>query len=752
MLFLIIFFLFSYAYAAERIHLLPLTKNTKTNASKPINIVSEEVSDAIDAVILEQAVGALLWDQFMKNFKQDSSVCGNIHAADKRAFWLDVLKADKWTRSVLEKGYIIPFKKTPPVYQEPNNKSAKDNPDFVNESLPKLLKSGVVQETLIKPRCVSPLTVAIRVLPDGERKMRLCWDGSRCINPLIKDESLRFADLNKALQLVDQDDYMGVLDLTSCYHHLRMNEEMYQYLGFSWTGEDGVERYYYYTALPFGLKSAAFAITRLTKCFVKYFAALGIPFSIFIDDGKLQGKTKEQTAARLKFVIETFQKAGWVVAMQKSDTFESVSQAKKYLGFRIESRTMTLHAEDDKIDAVRKDIEEILQKDSPPIKELAQVAGRIISLLPAVGPICSLLTRSAYFLITFVTRRWGWKSGKVRWSSDCRRELALFSEKVSEFNGQPINREEAQKTLQEIVIAQKDKNIIAGDASAKLVCAYDIHDATRLFFQEKLTDTELSYSSGHRELCTIKKALLRHADKVLAVASFSPFKRIIWLTDAENVVIFLTKGSRKEPIQKDILLILELCHKLNITIIPVHLSRNNPLLVAADEGTRVSPADNWGLSDQDFNWINDSFGDFSIDLFADPGNKRNSRYYSLFHHFDAIGVDAFTFCWTEERVFCCPPTHLIIQAYRKILLDKCSGILIVPEWRSHTYWPILFSDGIHCLNSFKIVRFIPKLRMSQDHVGVLQRDNPFTFLAIEFSPFKTSPLKDSCTDISCNKC
>lgn len=45
---------------------------------------------------------------------------GSIHDEKFRAFWRDVLKADEWVMSTLDKGYMIPFHSSPTVYEEPN--------------------------------------------------------------------------------------------------------------------------------------------------------------------------------------------------------------------------------------------------------------------------------------------------------------------------------------------------------------------------------------------------------------------------------------------------------------------------------------------------------------------------------------------------------------------------------------------------------------------------------------------------------
>ena len=96
---------------------------------------------------------------------------------------------------VLENGYVIPFEKAPIQYEEDNNKSAKINIEFVQKAVLEMKQAGIVKFVEEKPYCVSPLTVAERVEPNGDKKQRLCWDGSRCVNLRLSQQKVTLAHL-----------------------------------------------------------------------------------------------------------------------------------------------------------------------------------------------------------------------------------------------------------------------------------------------------------------------------------------------------------------------------------------------------------------------------------------------------------------------------------------------------------------------------------------------------------------------------
>lgn len=71
-------------------------------------------------------------------------------------------------------GYVIPFINPPPIYEEPNNSSAKRDMEFVYHAVDNLKKLGIIEFRDEKPNCVSPFTVYIKIDNHGAPKKRLC--------------------------------------------------------------------------------------------------------------------------------------------------------------------------------------------------------------------------------------------------------------------------------------------------------------------------------------------------------------------------------------------------------------------------------------------------------------------------------------------------------------------------------------------------------------------------------------------------
>ena len=105
--------------------------------------------------------------------------------------------------------------------------------------------------------------------------------------------------------------------------------------------------------MPFGLASAVQLLARLTKPICIFLAKEGIRLSIYIDDGWILALLRELAIQHLQRVLSVMQQAGFVFSIEKSDTPEDISQKKKHLGFHVDSSTMTISAQDSKLNEVK---------------------------------------------------------------------------------------------------------------------------------------------------------------------------------------------------------------------------------------------------------------------------------------------------------------------------------------------------------------------------------------------------------------
>ena len=59
--------------------------------------------------------------------------------------------------------------------------------------------------------------------------------------------------------------FLFKFDLKIGYHHVEIFQEHRKYLSFYWDFDDGVNRYYSFSVLPFGLSSVPYVFTKLLR-------------------------------------------------------------------------------------------------------------------------------------------------------------------------------------------------------------------------------------------------------------------------------------------------------------------------------------------------------------------------------------------------------------------------------------------------------------------------------------------------------
>jgi len=199
--------------------------------------------------------------------KAPSRVVGRLSTA--LPFWRDTIKASEYILSCIKQGYIVPFTTEPPAFYAANNQSAVKNIEFVRKTIRELLESNCIQEVSTMSHCCNPLTVA-----EG-KKLRLVLDCSRHINKYVQYQQFKYESWQAAKQVIQPGCYMVTFDFKSGYNHLSLASHQCKYFGFSCTSADGAQHFYVFKQLPFGLSSACYIFTKLTRQLVKHWRRQG---------------------------------------------------------------------------------------------------------------------------------------------------------------------------------------------------------------------------------------------------------------------------------------------------------------------------------------------------------------------------------------------------------------------------------------------------------------------------------------------
>ena len=131
------------------------------------------------------------------------------------------------------------------------------------------------------------------------------------------------------------------------------------------------------------------------------------------------------------------------------------------------------------------------------------------------------------------------------------------------------------------------------------------------------------------------------------------------------------------------------CIDRNIWLTAAHLPGH--LHVLADERSRIfDDKTEWKLNASVFQNIVREFGKPAIDLFASRLNFQLKPYISWKPDPEACHVDAFMLDWSNLVLYAFPPFSIISQVIKKIEVDGATGILIVPDWPTQAWYPLLW--------------------------------------------------------------
>lgn len=621
-------------------------KNEKSNQSDWVymtkNYVPPEMTNDIN--VYENSVGQI-----------DISVVGRLK--ENVQFWQNITSS-QMVIDTIKNGYSIPMIEQPSPICLANNKSSRDAPEFVRTEINKLIASEAVVETMVRPYCVNPLTVAQR-----KGKQRLVLD-LRHVNECVYKQKIKFDDHDVMVQYFRPEGYMFKFDLKNGYHHLEILEAQQQLLGFAYPDERGIMRYFRFKVLPFGLTSAGYIFTKILRALIQHWRSKSFHIALFLDDG-LDAEPNLNRAVEVSGMVHgDLNASGFVPNVQKSN-WQPV-QCIEWLGSTYDLKDMVVTINEEKIEKVIVFLKDCMKLDVIHIKVLAALTSTITSLYLSHGDLVFLKSKS---LAVGVASAASW-SEKVKVSEDMKLDMLFWVHNLRHFNGQSLRLLPGASQL-----AYSDASGIG--LAALITPGPEQH---QMIFQKQFTEEEKLQGSTYRELLAILEGIIN-------------FKSILantvvdWFTDSQSGVHIIKRGSMKPHLQKLALRIFEVSRRNGIKIRPVWIPREHNTV--CDYYSKVLDPDDWEVRPEWYEIITNYWGKPSIDRFACYYNTKLPRFNSKFFDESAEAIDAFSQFWGDDFNWLVPPIYLVPRVIDYLHMCKGSGILIVPLWKSATFWPFV---------------------------------------------------------------
>jgi len=570
--------------------------------------------------------------------------------------------ANKFILDTIKNGYKLPFIDTPKPKMFINNNSALAETEFVSSTIADLLSSGSIVETRNVPKVVSPLGVS----RDSSGKKRLIID-LRYVNEHLCKEFISFDDWREFQNFVKPNGFLFKFDLRKGYHHVDIFSEHQDFLGFSWT-ENNTTRFFIFTVLPFGLSPAPNVFTKLLRVLVRQWHQQGIKISVYIDDGGGAGDTYEEAFLSSGIVRKLLIDCGFVINEKKS--IWEPTKSLTWLGVKVDLIKNIFHISDNRIQSLLNSCEKLLSSPYTTARTISRLAGKIVSMKFVLLNIVRLKTRFLYKTIDLQT---SWDSRlNVLLFPEAHLEIIFWRDNILRLNKRNVSP------------GREIKTVVCSDASDYAAGAVFVHE--KMVSHKNLSPIEKTKSSTWRELEGIRFSLIAFKE-ILRNSS------VLWKTDNYATSLIVDSGSRKIELQQLAIEIYEITQFNNITLKVQWIPRDEN--IRADFISKVIDVDDWQLSEEFFNYLNNLWGPFSIDRFANHYNTKTERFNSRFFVPGTEGVDTFMQDWRGENNLFVPPVKDILRTVNRIESNKnIVGTLVIPHWTSKPYWAVKFNSFI----------------------------------------------------------
>lgn len=461
--------------------------------------------------------------------------------------------------------------------------------------------------------------------------------------------------------LIRAKEFMFKIDIKDAYLHLRYRRAHWKFGAFWWKGEAWCCK-----SMMFGHTHAPRWWTKVMRSVVEFIRRKGIRCVIYLDDLLVLCGTDWDTAIRIRdFVLDTLLRLGLTINLTKS-VLQPVRRI-SYLGFVLNSKTMTISVEAKKLTEVRKKVRKLLKKQKASARDLARILGLVSSMANAILP-WRLRTRA-----TLLSKNAMLKSG-MDWdtdfvlSSSVSSELEFWLTQIQNWNGRSIKEAEPTWTT----ISDSSATGFGGRSELTLVAHSWDQDL------KGRHSTRLETCGAVR---VIKEVILREdlRDGTL-----------LHLSDNTTAVSYLSKqGGRIPAISEEVEQLWEFCLQRGIILKARYLPGKD--LPEIDFLSRMAKNDSeLGLTHNDFDMLILQFGTPEIDLFATRFNTKIRRFVSFHPDPKAWAQDAFSLQWRDLGLsYAFPPFNQIGRVLSKLREEGGKMILVTPDWTGATWAPDL---------------------------------------------------------------
>ena len=291
------------------------------------------------------------------------------------------LTQDQWILSTIQ-GYHLPLVSWPHRWLL-SSRLDDSKPSALQTEVQKLIEKGAAVR--VQPSQVH-VSSPMFIVPKSGGGCRPIID-LRFLNTYLEPPHFKVEGLYMLPVILKQDWFMAKIDLKDAYLTIPVAAVHHPLLSFQVLAGEWIQ----FQCLPFGLCTAPFVFSKVTKPLVQFLRQLGIYLIIYLDDLLIASPGKPQLLEDLSTVFWLFTALGFLINLPKSIT--EPTQSIEFLGFVIDSAQMTVTLPPHKVESIQKEASQILTLETVQIKTLGHLIGTLVATKPAI-PLAPLHFRS----------------------------------------------------------------------------------------------------------------------------------------------------------------------------------------------------------------------------------------------------------------------------------------------------------------------------------------------------------------------
>ncbi len=527
--------------------------------------------------------------------------------------------------------------------------------DFVSKEVQRLLRLQVIcQSQHEEGEFISP--IFIRPKPDGDFRLIL---NLKKLNEQSEKIHFKMDTLSSILTLIYPGVYMCKIDIKDAYYSVPIRDDDQKLLKFIFD-----EVLYQFCVLPNGYTKGPRKFTKLLKPVLATLRKMGITLAAYLDDIIMIAQSFYKCFQAMLALIQFLQTLGFVIHAKKSVLIPT--RCLEFLGFIINSSAMTVALTSDKKQKIYNRCCNVVESIDPlTIRDVAKLLGKFSSSFIGVneGKLHFRYLEKCKSLSLAKPSIRGNFDKPIILSMEAIEEIIWWKENIlSSYS--PITRDNPDITF------SSDASKIGWGASS------DYFDTGGLYTEEE-REEHINILESKAVLFSLKSLFDGLSNKHIQVLC----------DNTATVGAVNNMGSSKSmKLHGVIVEIWEWILASNNWLSASHIP--GVLNVKADKESRTNiTRTEWMITSETFDFVMGSLGvNPTIDLFASRINNKLPRFASYRPDPDAEFINAFSFSWSDMCFYAFPPFICIGRVLQKIIKDRATGVLIVPDWPNQPWY------------------------------------------------------------------